>query len=155
VLSPSLVVVHDAGGGGEDDVAELTGRQQTHNPLLEISQAHVEARVDDTALVQAAGELDDDLAATVVIDLFELADIALALHELEEPDDNLRRRAQDDLTLALLVGVVDALQSVAQNTGANHDDGWLYKDVWSVSDLYRGWVVCVIIGRFFRDTVDV
>lgn len=69
---------------------------------------------------EPAGELDDDLAATVVIYLLELADVALALHELEEPDDDLRRRAQDDLALALLVGVVDALESIAQNTGANH-----------------------------------
>lgn len=53
VLSPSLVVVHDTGGSGEDDVTELTGRQQTNNPLLEIGQTDVEPGVDDTALVQA------------------------------------------------------------------------------------------------------
>ena len=54
VLSPRLLVVHDAGGGGEDDVAELTRRQELDDPLLEIAELDVVAWADDTGLVEAA-----------------------------------------------------------------------------------------------------
>ena len=54
VLSPRLFVVHDASGGGEDDVAELTGRQELDDPLLEVTELHVVAWADDTGLVEAA-----------------------------------------------------------------------------------------------------
>lgn len=100
VLSPRLLVVHDASGGGEDDVAELTGWQELDDPLLKIAELDVVAWGDDTGLVQAvvdtvsertscvpavakgervdlpAVKLDDDLAVAVVVDLLELADVA-------------------------------------------------------------------------------
>jgi len=66
-------VVHDAGAGGEDDFAELTGREQFHNPLLEVRELNVVAGRDDTALVETAVELDDNLVAAVVVDLLKLA----------------------------------------------------------------------------------
>ena len=52
VLSSGLLVVHDTSRGGQDDVAELTGRQQLDDPLLEIGQADVVAGRDDTSLVE-------------------------------------------------------------------------------------------------------
>lgn len=76
VLAAGLLLVHDTSRGGEDDVAELTGRKELDNPLLELSEADVVAGRDDTALVEAAVELDNDLAGAVVIDLLELADVA-------------------------------------------------------------------------------
>lgn len=76
VLSAGLLVVHDTSRGGEDDVAELTGREQLDNPLLEVGEADVVAGRDDTGLVEAAVELDNDLAGAVVIDLLELANVA-------------------------------------------------------------------------------
>jgi hypothetical protein len=76
VLAASLLVVHDTGGGGEDNVTELTGREQLDNPLLEVGETDVVAGGDDTGLVEAAVELDDDLAGAVVIDLLELANVA-------------------------------------------------------------------------------
>lgn len=75
VLSTGLLVVHDTSRGGEDDVAELTGRQQLDNPLLEVGETNVVAGGDDTGLVEAAVELNDDLAGAVVIDLLELANV--------------------------------------------------------------------------------
>jgi hypothetical protein len=54
VLSPGLLVVHDAGGGGEDDVAELTRGQELDDPLLEVAELDVVAGRDDTSLVEAA-----------------------------------------------------------------------------------------------------
>ena len=54
VLATGLLVVHDTGRGGEDDVAELTVGQELDNPLLELREADVVAGGDDTALVEAA-----------------------------------------------------------------------------------------------------
>jgi hypothetical protein len=76
VLPPGLLVVHDAGRGGEDDEAELTRRQQLDDPLLHVAELDVVAGRDDTGLVDAAVKLDDDLAVAVVVDLLELADVA-------------------------------------------------------------------------------
>jgi hypothetical protein len=76
VLSPGLLVVEDTSGGGKDDVAELTGRKQLDNPLLEIAELDVVAGGDDTGLVETSIELDDDLAVAVVVNLLELANVA-------------------------------------------------------------------------------
>jgi hypothetical protein len=51
VLPPGLLVVHDTGGGGEDDVAELTRGHELDDPLLEITELDVVARGDDTGFV--------------------------------------------------------------------------------------------------------
>ena len=53
MLPSRLLVVHDAGRGGEDDVTELTRGQKLDDPLLEIAELDVVARVDDTGLVEA------------------------------------------------------------------------------------------------------
>jgi len=76
VLAAGLLVVHDASRGGQDDVAELTGWEELDNPLLEVGELDVVAWGDDAGLVEAAVQLDDDLAGAVVIDLLELADVA-------------------------------------------------------------------------------
>lgn len=76
VLSSGLLVVHDTGRGGQDDVTELTGGQQLDNPLLEVGQVDVVSGRDGTALVDAAVQLDDNLAGSVVVNLLELADVA-------------------------------------------------------------------------------
>ena len=76
MLAASLLVVHDTGGGGQDDETELTGGKELDDPLLNIAELDVVAGGDDTGLVDAAVELDDDLAVAVVIDLLELANVA-------------------------------------------------------------------------------
>jgi hypothetical protein len=53
VLAAGLLLVHDSGRGGEDNVAELTGREELDNPLLELAEADVVAGGNDTALVEA------------------------------------------------------------------------------------------------------
>lgn len=58
VLPPGLLVVHNTSGGGEDDVAELTRRQELDNPLLEIAELDVVAGGDDTGLVDLQTELE-------------------------------------------------------------------------------------------------
>lgn len=76
MLAPGLFVVHDARAGGQDNVAELTRGQQLDDPLLHVAQLDVVARADDASLVQAAVELDDNLAVAVVVDLLKLANVA-------------------------------------------------------------------------------
>ena len=76
VLSPSLLVVHDTGGGSQDDVAELTRWKQSDDPLLQVDELDVVAWGDDTGLVETAVELDDNLAVAVVVTLLELANVA-------------------------------------------------------------------------------
>lgn len=64
-------MVHDAGRGCEDDVAELTRREQLHDPLLHVTQLDVEAWADDAGLVDAAamsaGCAEVLLAATICL----------------------------------------------------------------------------------------
>jgi len=73
VLATGLFLIHDARRCGQNDITELTGRQKLDNPLLKLVETDVVAGGDDTALVEAAVELDNDLAGAVVIDLLELA----------------------------------------------------------------------------------
>jgi hypothetical protein len=75
VLATGLLVVHDTSRGGEDDVAELTRRQELGNPLLELTELDVVAGRDAAGLVDASVELDDDLAGAVVVNLLELANV--------------------------------------------------------------------------------
>jgi hypothetical protein len=76
VATTSLLVVHDSGRGGEDDVSELTRGQETGDPLLNLVQLDVEAGGDNSGLVDAANQLNDNLARAVVVNLLELANVA-------------------------------------------------------------------------------
>ena len=76
VLASCLFVIHNASACGQDDVTELTRRQQLHDPFLEITELDIVAGRDDTSLVETSVELDDNLAAAVIVDFFELADVA-------------------------------------------------------------------------------
>jgi hypothetical protein len=76
VLPPSLLVVHDASRGGKDDLTKRPSRQQQVYPVLDRVEGDVEPGRDDTGLVETTVELDDDLAAAVVVDELEFADVA-------------------------------------------------------------------------------
>ena len=76
VTTTGLLVVHDAVRRGQHNDAELTRRHQLSDPLLELAVLDVEARRDDTALVDASVEVDDDLARTAIIDNLKLSDVA-------------------------------------------------------------------------------
>lgn len=47
----------------------------------------------------------------------------MLLHDLEELDNDLGGRSDQDLTLASLLGIVDALESVVENGGSDHFGG--------------------------------
>merc|ERR1719276_825157 len=111
VLASSLLVVHDAHRGGEDEVSGLTGGQQGANPLLNVADLDVKARGDDTALVDAA----------VVHDL-ELANVAVLLHDLQELNHDLGDGAKENLALSALLGVGHALKAVGKHRHLHHVD---------------------------------
>lgn len=75
VLATGLFVVHDTGRGGKHDVTERTSWQKLLNPVLNLAELDVEAGRDDTTLVDAAVELDNNFARSVVIDFLELANV--------------------------------------------------------------------------------
>ena len=76
MLATSLLVVHDTGGGGQDEVTELTRGEELGGPGLEVTELNGVAGVDNTTLVQTAVELDDDFAGAVVVNLLEFTDVA-------------------------------------------------------------------------------
>ena len=49
--------------------------------------------------------------------------VAVLLHNLEELDNDLGGRADQDLTLAGLLGVVDAVEGIVQDGSADHFGG--------------------------------
>lgn len=53
---------HDAFVGGNDDDTELAGGEDGVGELLEVFGSEVETGGDDTALVDATVQVDDDLA---------------------------------------------------------------------------------------------
>jgi len=108
-------VVHDTGGGGEDDVTELTRWEKLDDPLLEITEADVVSWGDDTSLVESAVQLNDNLAGSVVIDLLELANVTVLLHDTEELDDDLGGRTDQNLSLSGLLGVVDGIERIVED----------------------------------------
>lgn len=55
-------MVNDTDGGGQDDVAKVTRGEEVGNPLLDIGNLDIEARRDDTALINPAVEFNDDLS---------------------------------------------------------------------------------------------
>lgn len=69
-------MIHDTRRGGQDNVAELTSRQQVGRPFLNLGVLDVKTRRDDTTLVDTAIELNDNLTGTVIINNFKFTNIA-------------------------------------------------------------------------------
>lgn len=69
-------MIHDAVRSGEDDVAELTRREEPTDPVLDFDGGDIKAWADHTALVEASSEFNNDLAGTVVIDDLKLSNVA-------------------------------------------------------------------------------
>lgn len=75
MLATSLLVVHDAIRGGQDDEAKLTRREQVVDPVFHLWQLDIVTGRDDTTLVQTAIQLNDNLTGTVIIDNLKFTDI--------------------------------------------------------------------------------
>ena len=62
MLSLGLLVIHDAEGSGEDDLAKLSGGKNVVDELLEVADLEVVSGRDNTALVQSAVQLYHNFA---------------------------------------------------------------------------------------------
>lgn len=69
-------MVHDTSGSSQNDLTELSGWQQVVSPSLDIVNFDVESWGDHTTLVQSTVQLNDNLTRSVVINVFELTDVA-------------------------------------------------------------------------------
>lgn len=112
MLSSSLLVVHDTSRGSQDDVTELSGGQQVVSPSLNVGDLDVESGRDNSTLVQSTVQLNDNLTRTVVINVLELTNVTMSLHDSQEFDDDLGRRSNHDLALTGLLGIVDGVQGI-------------------------------------------
>lgn len=95
MLSSGLLVIHDSGGGGKDEISELTGWEEGVGVLLQIVKTDVETWGDDGGLVETSGEVDDDLSGAVVVDDLELSDVSVLHHDGQEADDDLENYCCD------------------------------------------------------------
>jgi len=75
VLSSCLLMVHNASTRRQDNVAKLSTWQQLHHPFFQISKLNVVAGRDDTSLIEAAIELDDYFAVSMIVHFFEFANV--------------------------------------------------------------------------------
>ena len=89
MLGTSLVVVHDALVGSEDEDTELTRWEHGVGEVFEFAEGEIETGRDDTAFVEATVEVDNNLARASVINDLKLVDVAMLLHNLEELDKDL------------------------------------------------------------------
>lgn len=69
-------MIHDTVGGGEHKEAEMARRQQLLDPAVEVGKLKIEAGADDTTLVQATAQLNNNLAGALVVDDLKLADVS-------------------------------------------------------------------------------
>lgn len=75
VLPTSLLVVHNTRRRRQDHKAVRTCWKHGRDPPLNLVQRHRVARGDHTALVDAANQLDNDLASAVVIDDLKVTNV--------------------------------------------------------------------------------
>merc|ERR1719324_1795163 len=113
-------MVHDAVWSGEDQVTELTRWQKIVGKLLNASERNVKTWRDDTGLVHSANEIHHNLAGTVVIHDFQVANVSVLLHHLQELDDHLRAWPDKDLTFSSLLSIDNAIQAVTEHTDSHH-----------------------------------
>lgn len=76
VLPAGLLVVHDAVRCCHDEHAELPGGEHVADPLLHICDRNIKTGADDAALVEAAVEVNNDLATAMIVNDLELANVA-------------------------------------------------------------------------------
>jgi len=58
----------------------------------------------------------------VVVNDLEIADVTVLLHHLQELDDDLGVRPDENLALAALLGIHDVVQAVTEDTDPHHSD---------------------------------
>src|SRR5688572_10983851 len=109
-----LVLVDHATGGGEDERAEVTRREETGLPGVELALLDGVAGLDDAAVVDGAHKGDLVEAAAAVVLVLERADVGLLLHDLEDAADELAGGRDGGFRLAGALRVAEDGQGVCE-----------------------------------------
>src|SRR5690349_3725050 len=99
VLATSFFMIHDTIRGSQDDETKLARWQKIGHPFLHLLNLDVEPRRNDSALVQATVQLNDNLTTAMIVDNLELANITVLLHHSQELDDDLGDWTDENLAL--------------------------------------------------------
>lgn len=102
-------------------MSELSRGKDAVGPLLEVGEGKVVTGGDNTTLVDPADQFNHNLLGSVIINDLKLSDVAVDLHDLQESDDELGSRPNEDLLLSLPFGVDDSPEAVSQHV---HFDHW-------------------------------
>lgn len=116
----AFLMGEDALVGCEDEVTELSGREDAAGPLFEVSEDDIVPGRDDTALVDSSQKLNDNLLASVVVDDFELTNVVVLLHDSQEFDQDLGGGSEEHLLLSFSLSIDNSSQSISQNVNSNH-----------------------------------
>ena len=81
---------------------------------------NIKPRGNHAALVDAAGELHNNLPCSVIIDDLQIADVAMLLHHLQKLDDDLGVWPDQHLALSTLLGIHNVVEAIAQHTDSHH-----------------------------------
>ena len=117
---PGLFVFHDSVGSGDNEESELSGRENRLAPVFVVLHFDIVSRRNDSDFVNSAHQFDDDFVGAVIVHDFELADVSVFLHYFQEGDQNLGRRPQQHLFVALAFGVYYFFEGIAQNVDFDH-----------------------------------
>mmetsp|Transcript_6082 Transcript_6082/g.23416 ORF Transcript_6082/g.23416 Transcript_6082/m.23416 type:complete len:156 (-) Transcript_6082:81-548(-) len=121
LFAPSFFVVKNSVSSCKYDNTEQTRRKQAADPVFDISVRKIISGAYDTTFVDTPVKLYNDLARSMIIDVFELVDVAVLLHDLKKLDHDFGNGAHKNLALSTLFGVVHSLQSIIENADTNHD----------------------------------
>ena len=77
-------MVHDTLRSGQDDVSELTAREQVAGPHLNFVHLHIEAGRDAAALVQTTSQSDHDLSRAVIINHGDFTNVTYPITQIRE-----------------------------------------------------------------------
>ena len=76
LFATTFFVIHDSGRSSQDQVSELTGRQEVVDPGFDILLLDVESRRDDTSLVDSANQLNYNLSRSMIINDFKFTNVS-------------------------------------------------------------------------------
>jgi hypothetical protein len=116
----ALLMSEDTLGGGEDEMAELSGGENVVGPLFEIGKENIVSGRNDSAFIDSSDELDNNLLASVIVNDLKLTDVVVLLHDTEEFDKNLGDRLQENLLLSFSLSIDNSSKSIRQDVDLNH-----------------------------------
>ena len=101
-------------------VSKLPRWQDIIAPFLEISDSDIIARTDHITFIDSTNKFDDNLLRSMIVNDFELANIALFLHDFKKPDNNFGDWFYDNLFLAFFLSIHNSFEAVSQHIHFYH-----------------------------------